>query len=121
MIILKKINVLKNNYDFDKIIKKSKPFVYKHFLLYVERNESKYYKFGISVNKHICNAVGRNKIKRQIRNIIDEMSYKTNFSCIIIARKSILNSNYNEMKEQLKFCFDKLNLLKGEEHEKENN
>ena len=121
MIILKKINVLKNNYDFDRIIKKSKPFIYKHFMVYVEKKEEPYYKFGISVNKHICNAVGRNKIKRQVRNILDSMCFKSNFNCIIIARKSILNSNYFEMKEQLNFCFEKLNILKGDQDEKENN
>lgn len=110
---MKKINVLKNNYDFDRVIKNNRPFVYKHFLVYKE-NSNDVYKFGISVSKHICNAVGRNRLKRQIRSIIREFKYKNNFNSIIIARKSILDSNYNEMREQLKFCFEKLNLLEGE-------
>ena len=117
MIILKKINVLKNNYEFDSIIKNNKPFVYKHFLIYKVSSNSNY-KFGISVSKHICNAVGRNKLKRQIRNIITNFEFNNNFNCIIIARKSILNSNYLEMKEQLEFCFKKLNLFKGDNYEK---
>jgi len=117
VIILKKINILKNNYDFDKIIKNNKPFVYKDFLIYKDNSDSNY-KFGISVSKHICNAVGRNRIKRQIRSIISNYKFKDNFNCIIIARKSILNSNYKKMIEQLEFCFKKLDLLKGEEDEK---
>ena len=114
---MKKINVLKNNYDFDRVIKNNKPFVYKHFLVYKE-NSNDIYKFGISVSKHTCSAVYRNRIKRQIRSIISEFKYQNNFNCVIIARKSILNSNYSEMKEQLQFCFKKLKLLEGEENEK---
>lgn len=111
MVILKKINVLKNNYDFDRIIKNNKPFVYKHFLIYKESSEGLYH-FGISVSKHITNAVGRNKIKRQIRDIIDDYNFNSNFNCVIIVRKSIMNSNYQEIKKQLDFCFSKLNIIK---------
>ncbi len=110
---MKKINVLKNNYDFDRIIKNTKPFVYKDFLLYKEKNDDNYH-FGISVSKHICNAVGRNKLKRQIRSIISDYEFNKDFNCIIIARKSIINSNYSKMKEQLDYCFNKLNIIKGE-------
>lgn len=111
MVILKKINIVKNNYDFDRIIKNNKPFVYKHFLIYKEEEKGLYH-FGISVSKHITNAVGRNKIKRQIRDIMDDYSFRDNFNCIIIVRKSIMNSNYQEMKNQLDFCFNKLGILK---------
>ena len=115
--ILKKINIVKNNYDFDRIIKNNKPFVYKDFLIYKEISNNNYH-FGISISKHICNAVGRNKLKRQIRSIIDQYDYKQNFNCIIIARKSILYSNYKELQEQLNFCFNKLNILKENNDEK---
>lgn len=114
---MKKINIVKNNYDFDRIIKNNKPFVYKNFLLYVEKNQNNY-KFGISVSKHICNAVGRNKYKRQIRSIINNYNFNEDFNCIIIVRKSILNSNYQENLEQLNYCFKKLHLIKGETYEK---
>ena len=114
---MKKINIVKNNYDFDRIIKNNKPFVYKNFLLYVEKNQNNY-KFGISVSKHICNAVGRNKYKRQIRSIINNYNFNEDFNCIIIVRKSILNSNYQENLEQLDYCFKKLHLIKGEIYEK---
>lgn len=114
---MKKINIVKNNYDFERIIRNNKPFVYKNFLIYKETNQDNYH-FGISVSKHICNAVGRNKIKRQIRSIIDKYNYKQNFNCIIIVRKSILNSDYEEMQRQLDFCFNKINILKENKDEK---
>lgn len=115
---MKKINIVKESRDFDRLINNFSPFRYKNFLLYIERKQENY-RFGISVSKHICNAVGRNKIKRQIRNIISDYKFQPDFNCIIIARKSILGTSYLEMKQQLEFCFKKLNMLKeGEKDEK---
>ena len=115
--ILKKINIVKENRDFDRIIQNNKPFRYKSFLVYLEKGQTNYH-FGVSVSKHICNAVGRNKLKRQIRSIIDKYKYKNNFNCIVIARKSILDINFQEMQQQLQYCFEKLNILEGEKDEK---
>ena len=64
---MKKINIIKNNLEYTRIIKSNKPFKYKDYILYIEKNQSGPYKFGISVSKKTCNAVGRNKIKRQIK------------------------------------------------------
>lgn len=117
MIKLKKINIVKENKDFDRIIQNNKPFRSKYFLLFLERNSSNYH-FGISVSKKICNAVGRNKLKRQIRNIIDSKDYQKNFNCIIIVKKTVLEASFSEMKKDLIYCFNKLNIIKGEENEK---
>ena len=114
---MKKINIVKENRDFDRIIKNNSPFRYKSFLIYIERGQDNY-KFGISVSKKLCNAVGRNKIKRQIRSIIEKYNYNKDFNCIIIARRSIMDYNFQELNEQLLYCFQKLNIIKGEEHEK---
>lgn len=114
---MKKINVIKENRDFDRIIKNNKPFRYKSFLIYVEKNQQNYH-FGISVSKKLCNAVGRNKIKRQIRDILDDYIFIPNFNCVIIARKSIMEFSYQELKEQLQYCLETLKLIKGEKYEK---
>ena len=66
---MKKINILKNNRDFNRIIKNNKSFKYKDYIIYIERDTNDLYKFGISVSKKIGNAVVRNKLKRQIKNI----------------------------------------------------
>lgn len=114
---LKKINIVKENKDFNRIIQNNKPFKYQSFLIYTERGQENY-RFGISVSKKICNAVGRNKIKRQIRSIIEKYKYKKDFNCIIIARKSILNYSFQELEEQLDYCFKIIDILEGEKNEK---
>lgn len=109
---MKKLNIVKKNEDFDRIIKSTKPFKTKEFLIFVEKKELDNYHFGISISKKIGKAVIRNKIKRQIKNIIDKKDYENNFNCIIIIRKEILNSNYQEMEKNLNFAFQKLKIIK---------
>lgn len=109
---MKKINILKNNRDFNRIIKKEKPFKYKGYMVYLEKNTNDYYKFGISVSKKLTNAVGRNKIKRQVREIISKNSYENNFNCIIIIRRSYLENDFSNNEKDLLFILKKLNLIK---------
>ena len=109
---MKKINILKSNLEFDRIIKNNKPFKYKDYIIYLEKKEADVYKFGISVGKKIGNAVVRNKYKRRIKNIIDEKAYQNNFNCIIIVGKGILDKSFSEMKTNLFKAFDSLNIIK---------
>ena len=110
---MKKKNVLKNNRDFNRIIKNNKPFKYKDYVIYLERIEDSNYHFGISVSKKLGNAVVRNKLKRQLRSIIFKNDYQNNFNCIIILGKGILAKNYQQMDNNLQDAFKKLNILLG--------
>ncbi len=98
---MKKINILKSNLDFNRIIRTYKPIKSKNFVIYFEYNTNDTYHFGISVSKKIGNAVTRNKYKRRIRSIISKKSYKNNFNCIIILKKSVLECSYKELEEEL--------------------
>lgn len=115
---MKKENILKNSYDFDRIIKSNKPYKYKDYVIYIERKESDKYKFGFSVGKKIGNAVTRNKIKRQLKSIVDKKDYQNNFNCIIIVGKGILDKSFIEMENNLFSLFNKLNIYKEEIDEK---
>jgi len=115
---MKKINILKENKEYNRIIQGVKPFKSGDYLIFVERTDDNSYHFGFSVSKKICNAVHRNKIKRQLKDIIDKKVYKKNFNCIIMVKRNILNKTYQEMEKDLLFCFDKLNILEGETNEK---
>ena len=111
---MKKINILKEKKEFDRIIKNIKPYKYKEYLIFLDKNSSNYYKFGISVSKKICKAVERNKIKRQIKSIIDKKEYKNDFKCIIIVLKEILYKSFKEKETDLYNAFEELNIYKGE-------
>ena len=62
---------------------------YKDYIIYIERKEDVGYHFGLSVGKKVGNAVTRNKVKRQLRSIIDEKNYQNGLNCIIIVKKGI--------------------------------
>lgn len=109
---MKKINTLKKNTEFDRIIHDNKAFRYKDYTIYIEKSNEEIYHFGICVSKKIGNAVTRNKYKRRIKNIIDKNSYQNGFNCIIILGKGILTRSYNEMEKNLNGAFNKLNIIK---------
>lgn len=110
---MKKINILKENKDFDRIIMKQKAFKGKYYYIYVERNDSNNtYKFGISVSKKIGNAVTRNLYKRRIKSILDKNIYEKDFTCIIILKKSVLEATYSEIENMLIIDLKKLKIIK---------
>ncbi len=111
---MKKINILQKSDDFERIIKNNKSYKYKDYIIYIEKNTDEIYHFGLSVGKKIGNAVIRNKVKRQLKSIIDKKSYQKGFNCIIIVGKGILNRNYEEMEINLNYAFKKLNIIEGE-------
>ncbi len=111
---MKKINILQKSSDFERIIKNNKSYKYKDYIIYIEKNDSNIYHFGISVGKKIGNAVTRNKVKRQIKNIIDKKNYQKGFNCIIIVGKGITERTFNEMENNLMNAFNNLNIIKGE-------
>ena len=55
--------------------------------------------------KKIGNSVKRNKIKRRLRNITNEavkkVSVKFNYSYLVIAKSTMLNNEYKNIKETL--------------------
>lgn len=115
---MKKINILKSSRDFDRIIKNNKPYIYKDYVIYIEKNTNDYHKFGISVSKKLGNAVNRNKIKRQVRSIIDKNDYQNNFNCIIIVGKGINERSFEERKNNLLIALSNLNIIKEKNNEK---
>ena len=62
--------------------------------------------------KKIGNAVKRNKIKRRLRNIINDavkkISIKFNYSYLVIAKPTMLNNKYTDIKETLFLSFKKI-------------
>lgn len=110
---MKKINILKENFEYTRIIKNCRYYKSECFILYFETTmDNIIYKFGISVGKKVGNAVRRNRVKRQIKSILDKKNYKNGFNCIIIVRKRINEKQYYEIEKELLNILDKLNIYK---------
>ncbi len=105
---MKKYEIVKKNTDFNDIINTGRCIRNKYYSIYYKDSEDDFPKFGLAVSKKCGNAVDRNKIKRQLRNIIDDNKklFSINMNYIIMVRKEILNVSYLQMEEQL------INLIK---------
>ena len=114
---MKKLNIVKDNRDFNDIIKNNKSFKYKDYVIYVQKKTPSIYKFGIAVPKKIGNAVVRNKIKRRIKNIIDKKDYQNNFNCIIIVGRGVNEKSFSEIENNLMTALKNINILKEKRDE----
>lgn len=109
---MKKVNILKNNRDFDRIIKGNNSYKTRNSYIYIEKTKDETHHFGISVSKKIGNAVTRNLYKRRIKSIIDKNTYQNNFNCIIIIKKSVLLISYLDLETELIKAFKDLKIIK---------
>lgn len=99
---MNKDNTVKNNYEFEEIIKHGKSIKSSYYVIYYKNNLCKKSRFGISVGKKIGKAFFRNKIKRQIRNIINKNknNYQKSIDYIIIVRKACAELQFTEKEEK---------------------
>ena len=102
-----KIVALSKNEEFKTLLKKKKisnQYVTIFFGCLVGNNK---HKLNISfvTKKKIGNAVKRNKIKRRLKNIINEAvkinSIKFKYSYLVIAKPTMLNNEFKKIKETL--------------------
>ena len=108
---MKKEEVVKNNRDFDYIIKNGQFKKNNEFVIYYIDNEVDYDRFGISVSKKIGNAVVRNYYKRIIRNICDKNKnlYSKGKDYIIIMRKGLTILNFSDANQSMNNLLKKIN------------
>ena len=94
---MKKLYIVKNNYQFEDIIKYGNCIKNKYYVIYSKDNNLAYDRFGISVSKKLGNAVVRNHYKRKIRSIIDNYRklYINKKDYIIIVRKQAINQPFD--------------------------
>ena len=109
-----KILALSKNEEFKNLLKKKKlsnKYVTIFFGVLNDKNNTKL-NISFVTKKKIGNAVKRNKIKRRLRNILNEavkkISIKLNYSYLVIAKPTMLNSDYTNIKEILFQSFKKI-------------
>ena len=107
---MKKNNIIKKNFEINKVINSKNVYKNRYFYIYNDINNENKYRFAICVSKKIGNAVTRNKVKRQVKDIIDKSNFifQNNNDYVIILRKEINSINYNEIKSNLLDLFNKV-------------
>ena len=102
-----KILALSKNEYFKNLLKQNKisnKYV-TFFFGYLDKKDNKKLNISFVTKKKIGNAVKRNKIKRRLRNILNEavkkISIKFEYSYLVIAKSTMLNNEYKIIKETL--------------------
>ena len=109
-----KILALSKNEEFKTLLKKKKVSNKYVTIFFGHLDGKNNNKLNISfvTKKKIGNAVKRNKIKRRLRNIMNEavkkISIKFNFSYLVICKPSVLHNDYTNIKEILFQEFKKI-------------
>ena len=109
-----KILALSKNEEYKKHNKKKKASNKYVTIFFGNLNNKDEAKLNISfvTKKKIGNAVKRNKIKRRLRNILDDatkkISIKLNYSYLVIAKPTMLNNEFNNIKKTLFQEFEKI-------------
>lgn len=106
---MKKKNIIKSKFEYTEIIKKSKYIKNKYFVIYFRQNDSNN-RYGISVPTKTGKAHIRNKIKRRLKNIIDnnQINIQNSYDYVIIVRKSIVELNYQQMENNFLALIEKM-------------
>ncbi|WP_440635183.1 ribonuclease P protein component [Candidatus Pelagibacter sp. HIMB1746] len=109
-----KIVALSKNEEFKNLLKQKKfsnKFVTIFFGKLMNKDNEKL-NISFVTKKKLGNAVKRNKIKRRLRNILNEavkkISINFNYSFLVIAKPSMLNNEYKLIKETLFQDFKKI-------------
>ncbi len=102
-----KILALSKNEEFKSLLKQKKisnKYVTVFFGKLPNKDKSKL-NISFVTKKKIGNAVSRNKIKRRLRNIINDavkkITLKFDYSYLVIAKPTMLNNDYTIIKETL--------------------
>ena len=109
-----KILALSKNEDFKNLLRERK-ISNKYVTIFfgiLENKNNKKLNISFVTKKKIGNAVKRNKIKRRLRNIINDavkkISIKLNYSYLVIAKPTMLNNEFKNIKQTLFQEFEKI-------------
>lgn len=113
--MLKKRYRLTKDKDFERVFKQGSSAYVSSLGLKMAANSLGGPRFAILVSKKVSKkAVARNKIKRQIRNILrEEYVPEINKNCdiVVICLPTIINKTFEEIQAELKIAFHKLKLI----------
>ncbi len=103
---------VKKSDEIESILKAHKSFSNKYFVVYKKENyEALNFRYAISVGKKLGNAVSRNKVKRQMRAIVDSILIPDlKMDVFIVARPSVSGLAYRQMYQNIIYLFNKLNI-----------
>jgi ribonuclease P protein component len=113
--MLKKAYRINKNWEFQNIYRKGQGFSSQFFNINLIPNKFDFNRFGIVVSKKVARkAVDRNHLKRQVRDIVNELNKKSDshYDAIVSVKPQSLDTDFNKLKNTLEDLFRKANIIK---------
>lgn len=108
---MKKDYRIKDSREFKQIMNNKIFYADPSFTIYVKKRKEDKARIGISVSKKYGNAVVRNKIKRQIRMMVQKLyDFDENFDTIILVRANYLSNTYETNEKRLEKLLKKVRI-----------
>jgi ribonuclease P protein component len=107
-------NRLRKRTEFAYSYKHGKSFNGANFSVTIFKRKDKLLRIGFSVSKKVGGAVLRNKVKRQMRAVIQNAlpQIEVGYNLIFIAKPEITKITFDELNTQMFLMLKKYNLLK---------
>ncbi len=93
--------IIKKNKEILDVIKTGKKIKFKCFTIYRKKNNVENSRFCISISKKLGNAVVRNKLKRQIKDIIMKKIPSPGEDYVIILNSSFKELTFEEKRNEI--------------------
>lgn len=107
---MKRIESIKQNYEFRRIYAKGKSAARPHMAVYTMKNRRGKSRIGITVSTKVGNAVVRNRIRRRLREIyrLNTQVLQPGTDIIIVARGKSKSATYAQLQAEYLRLIDKL-------------
>ena len=104
---------LKQNRDFRRLYSRGRSAVSPALALYTRPNRTPVNRLGITVSGKLTGAVGRNLLRRRLREIYrtNECRFRPGQDLVVAARARALRTPYAQLQDQFLALADKLHLL----------
>jgi ribonuclease P protein component len=97
--------------QFKAVYAQGKTQVDRFLVLKAMSNHLELYRYGISINKRVGNAVVRNRIKRKLREIVRLGPPATGWDLVFIVRNPAAESDYKQLEKSVASLFSRANIL----------
>jgi ribonuclease P protein component len=113
-VFVRKKTTLTGKTQFGLVFEKGRSWATKEVVVKVLPNSLEATRYGLTVSRHVGNAVVRNKVKRRLREILRPLNLPDGWDIVIIARNTAATTDFGTLGRTIKHIFTRAGLMRVE-------